>query len=492
MKRRKFLAALPALGLARTTAMCSTVGVAEAASKVYSDGGATHSFPRGFLWGTATASYQVEGAWKEDGKSESIWDRFCHTPGRVKGGDSGDVACDHYHRFSEDVAIMRQLHQNSYRFSIAWPRIQMDDGTVNRAGLDHYSRVVDALLEAGISPLCTLYHWDLPQVLQDHGGWLDRDLAFRFADYAEIVLKRLGDRVKRWAVFNEPWIFTYLGYGAGIAPPAKASNNDYLRAAHTTNLAYGLASRAIRATSGQAQIGSAFNMAPAVPRSKSRADAEAAMRYHAYNNVYFLEANLHGRYPDPLATDQAREVMGFRSGDEELMCGPVDWIGINYYKRAMVEDLPATQPTLASRVKTSVGTQGWLTHNGWEVWPDGLYDIVMQIAREYPALPIEITENGCAYSDAPSLNAPARVADSRRIDYYRGHLIALSRAIRDGANVRGFHAWSLLDNLEWQEGFSQRFGLVYVDFPTQRRVLKDSALWYAQVAASNMVHDAAS
>lgn len=490
MKRRRFLAVLPVASIAAAVANRSGVTEPLASSSNVQAEGTAHSFPKGFLWGTATASYQVEGAWNADGKVESIWDRFCHTPGRVKGGDNGDSACDHYHRFREDIATMRQLHQSSYRFSISWPRIQTESGAVNSRGLDHYERVVDALLEAGIDPLCTLYHWDLPQALQERGGWLDRDLAWRFAEYAEIVVKRMGDRVSRWAVFNEPWIFTYLGYGAGIAPPARSNNEDYLRAAHTCNLAYGNASRVIRSASRKASIGSAYNMAPAVPRTTSAADADAALRYHQCNNVYFLEAALHGRYPEFLSTDKARTVMGFRSGDEKLMRGEVNWVGINYYKRAIVEDVPTDHNPLSSRVKTSIGNQGWLTHNGWEVWPQGLYDITMQIAREYADLPIEITENGCAYGDTPNPDAPTGVNDVRRIHYYREHLLALARAIQDGAKVKAYHAWSLLDNLEWQDGCSQRFGLVYVDFPTQRRVIKDSGYWYGKVAASNSVHEA--
>jgi len=347
--------------------------------------------------------------------------------------------------------------------------------------------VTDALVAACIRPLCTLFHWDLPQTLQDRGGWLNRDLASRFADYAAIVVKRLGDRITQWAVFNEPWIFTYLGYAGGTHPPATRNYEHYLRAAHTVNLAQAQATRAMRAQSSVAKIGSAYNMAPAVPRSGTQADNDAAKRLHQFNNVYFLEASMHGRYPAPLSSDRALAAMGFQAGDERLMQAPVDWIGINFYKRTIVEDAPSNAETLSSRVTASIGTEGWLTHNGWEVWPDGLYDITMQIAREYPGIPIEITENGCAYSDAPEIGSAPEVHDVRRIRYYREHLVALARAIRDGADVRGYHAWSLLDNLEWQEGYGQRFGLVYVDFPTQRRVIKDSGLWYGRVAATNTV-----
>lgn len=489
MKRREFLGNLTGAVVLGRAGLLYPAGIREAIS----DGNASqtqtagsYTFPKDFFWGTATASYQVEGAWNVDGKEESIWDRFCHTPGRVKGGDNGDVACDHFHSYIDDIEIMRRLHQRSYRFSIAWPRIQFSsNGAVNQAGLDHYERVTDALLAAGIRPLCTLYHWDLPQLLLDRGGWLNRDLASRFADYAAIVAKRLGDRITQWAVFNEPWIFTYLGYASGSHPPGSKNFEHYLRAAHTVNLAQAMATRAIRAQTSLARIGSAYNMAPAVPRSATQVDADAADRYHHSNNVYFLEASMHGRYPAFLSGDRALAAMDFHTGDERLMQAPVDWIGINYYKRTIVEDASSNATSLSPRDNASIGTEGWLTHNGWEVWPDGLYDITMQISREYPGIPIEITENGCAYSDAPEIGAVPQVHDKRRIRYYHDHLLALGRAIRDGADVRGYHAWSLLDNLEWQDGYSQRFGLVYVDFPTQRRVIKDSGLWYGRVAEAN-------
>lgn len=452
------------------------------------DPGSSSSFPKGFLWGSATASYQVEGAWNVDGKEESIWDRFTHTPGRSKGGDNGDVACDQYHRFREDVGILKQLHQGSYRFSMSWPRIQSSlTGAPNHAGLDYYDRLTDALLEAGIRPLCTLYHWDLPQPLLEKGGWLNRDISGWFASYVEIVAKRFSDRITNWAVFNEPWIFLYLGYAGGNHPPGGHSFTDYLRAAHIANLTHAQAVVVLRSHSKKNSVGSAYNMAPANPITNSQADRDAAARYHATNNVYFLEAAMKGRYPSFMNTDQVLAQMGYRDGDDKRMTAPVDWIGINYYKRVMVKD---GRPNTELHIPTadgSMGTEGWTTHGGWEIWPQGLYDIVTQISREYPGIPIEITENGCCYLDAPEPGAVPRVRDDRRIHYYRGHLQALSRAIRDGANVRAYHAWSLLDNLEWQEGYSQRFGLVYVDFPTGRRVIKDSGYWYGKVAATGIV-----
>src|ERR1035438_3104702 len=276
-------------------------------------------FPDGFLWGLATASYQVEGAWNEDGKGESIWDRFVHTVGKVKGGATGDIACDQYHLYPQDIAIMKRLNQKSYRFSISWPRIQpTGTGAANQKGLDHYRKLVDTLLEAGIRPFCTLYHWDLPQALEDRGGWPNRDLAAIFADYAGILAKNLGDRITVWAPFNMPWTFTYLGYGVGIHPPGRADYNDFLKAAHTVNLAQGEAFRAIKAASSKATVGSAYGMAPAYPKTDGEADRAAAARYHAMNNVYFLDTAMYGRYPNPFAGETPHQAMGFRPGDDKI------------------------------------------------------------------------------------------------------------------------------------------------------------------------------
>jgi len=440
-------------------------------------------FPKDFIWGTATASYQIEGAWNEDGKGESIWDRFAHTPGRVKGGDTGDVACDSYHRYVEDIAIMKQLNQKSCRFSISWPRIQSTGtGAVNQKGIDFYNRYVDALLVAGIRPMATLYHWDLPQTLEDKGGWPNRDLAGYFAQYAEIMTKALGDRVTTWCIFNEPLVFTLVGYGFGEHAPGRKDTALFLKAAHTTNIAQGEAFRAMKALAPKAQIGSAFSMSPGVPATASVADRAAAQRYHALNNVYFLETALRGKYPRAFVGGTPTKVMGFKPGDEKLMRAPLDWIGVNYYFRQAVT---ANKTVKYWGYDAKIPNEGPLTHIGWEIWPQGFYDLVTRIARDYK-LPIEITENGCSYLDSPDANG--RVADDRRIAYLKAHLAEIARAIRDGADVRGYHAWSLLDNFEWAEGYSQRFGLTYVDFHDQRRIIKDSGLWYGRVAASNRIN----
>jgi len=351
-------------------------------------------FPANFMWGSATASYQVEGAWQEDGKGPSIWDTFAHTVGKVKGSDTGDVACDSYHRYKEDIAVMKQLNLKSARFSIGWPRIQpIGTGTVNQKGLDFYSRYVDALLEAGIRPMCTVFHWDLPQTLEDQGGWTNRDTYKHFADYAGIVSKALGDRVNTWAIFNEPWVFTYLGYGSGIHAPGKKDPKLFLKAAHTVNLAQGEAFRAMKATAPKSKLGSAFSMSPGTPASDSEADRAAAERYHAINNVFFLNTAIHGEYPKAFVGDPPYEIMGVQQGDGKIMQAPLDWVGINYYNRHIISTAPWVPYTQYNDVMPA---EGPITYNGWEVWPWGLYDIVTRISKEYNRPIIEITENGCA------------------------------------------------------------------------------------------------
>jgi beta-glucosidase len=442
-------------------------------------------FPEGFHWGTATASYQIEGAWREDGKGESIWDRFAHAPGKIKGGDTGDVACDSYHRYREDIALMREMNLDSYRFSIAWPRIQPEGrGSANAKGLDYYSRLVDALLAAGIRPFPTLYHWDLPQALEDAGGWPNRDTAGRFADYAHIVTQALGDRVQSWMIFNEPLIFTLMGYRIGIHAPGRREPSAFLRAGHTVNLAHGEAFRAIRAGSSEARIGTAFNMSPCEPAGDSEADAEAAERWHRYRNLWFLEPALRGRYPEVFPGGLPEAEMGVREGDLERVRAPLDFLGINLYTRTLVAHQKEGPLGLdAAPVGPAGGDRGPRTDFGWEVWPDALYDMIVRVTRDYDRPVIEVTENGCSYGDGPDANGV--VNDTRRIDFHAGYLAAVSRAIDEGADVRGYHAWTLIDNFEWAEGFGQRFGLAYVDFPSADRTLKESGRWYGRVAAEN-------
>ncbi len=404
---------------------------------------ATPPFPNGFLWGTATAAFQVEGAWKEDGKGESIWDRFSHTQGKIRGGATADVACDHYHRFPEDIGIVKQLNLKSYRFSISWPRIQPSGtGPANEKGLDHYARLVDTLLEAGIRPFCTMYHWDLPQALEDKGGWPNRDLAGYYAEYAGILGKRLGDRITVWAPFNMPWTFAYLGYGAGAFPPGKADIGLFLRAAHTISLAQSEALRALKAASPKATVGSAYGMAPAYPKTDSEADKAAAARYHAMNNVFFLHAAMHGEYPKAFVSDAPYKLMGFQPGDEKVLKAPLDWVGFHYYTRRVVSAVGTGSSAGGARFGTEteldgggagsrddytrfhaeMPTEGPLTDAGLEVYPRGIYDLVQQISREYDHPVIEITESGCSYLDAPYAGEGGRVPDIRRIAFFRSYL----------------------------------------------------------------------
>ncbi|HUN82835.1 MAG TPA: family 1 glycosylhydrolase [Terracidiphilus sp.] len=462
-------------------------------------------FPDGFLWGVATAAYQVEGAWNEDGKGESIWDRFTHTVGKVKGGTTGDVACDQYHLYPQDMTLAKRLNQKSLRFSISWPRIQpTGTGAPNMKGLDHYSRVVDAMLENGLRPFCTIYHWDLPQALEDRGGWPNRDLAGYYADYAAILAKHLGDRITIWAPFNMPWSFTYMGYGVGAFPPCRTNFADFLKAAHTVALAQSQALRSIKAASSKATVGSAYGMCPAYPKTDSEADRAAAARYHAMNNVFFLEAAMKGRYPKAFVGEPPYDLMGFKPGDEKLLYAPLDWVGFHYYTRRIVSDAgsahsfgggsfggteiesdPSTGRDPYTRFRAVMPTEGPLTESGLEVWPHGIYDLVTQISREYDHPIIEITESGCGYLDAPYEKENGRVPDPRRIQFFREELAELARAITDGARVRSFHAWSLLDNFEWANGHTERYGLMYVDYRDQKRTIKDSGIWYAKVAATN-------
>jgi beta-glucosidase len=501
--RRKFvrsvLGASAAAGLSSFLSGCSSSSkastispgaIAKAASSHQFDASSEIVFPKGFFWGAATAAYQIEGAWNEDGKGESIWDRFAHSPGKIKNGDTSDVTCDSYHRWREDISLMRAMNLNSYRFSIAWPRIQPSgSGPADSKGIDYYSRIVDALLEAHIRPFVTLYHWDLPQALDDAGGWPNRDTASRYADYVQLVAQALGDRVSDWMLFNEPSVFTFSGYLEGRHAPGHKSILDFLRATHTVNLAQGAGFRALKAARPAARVGTAFNMSPCEPTTDSNEDKLAAGRAHAITNVWFIEPALRGRYPAAL-TFLPETAMGIKSGDLEKTRAALDFIGINLYYRTIASAPSAVEIAAHAQdwlfpVKVEGGREGPKTDIGWEVWPKALYDMVTRITRDYNRPAIEITESGCAYNDGP--DASGVIRDARRISYHHEYLTALARAMADGADVRGYHAWSLMDNFEWAEGFSQRFGLTYVDYKTQMRTIKDSGRWYARVAAENRV-----
>ena len=478
--RREFLGGL--IGAAAVSALPNPAFALEGTAQT-ANAFVPYQFPKDFVWGVATASYQIEGGWNLDGKGESIWDRFSHTVGKVKGADTGDVACDSYHRFKEDVEIAKKLNVKSYRFSVSWPRIQADGtGKPNQKGLDYYKRLADALGEANIQPLATLYHWDLPQPLQDKGGWPNRDIVGPFVEYCEIVTKALGDRVTKWCIFNEPWVFTFLGYAWGMHAPALKDFAATMKATHVVNVAQGQAFRALKALNPKFLVGTAYSMSYCQPLTPSAEDKEAAERAHAMGNDWFLRTALKGEYPKAFPGENPLDVMGVKAGDMELVRAPLDFLGINYYRRQLVSAKAAGKDEDAMAVKHEDGTEGPLTDFAWEVWPGGFYEMIMQITREYNKPVIEITENGCSYLDSPDVRG--RVPDQRRIDYTRGYLSAVGRAMKDGADVRTYHHWSLLDNFEWAEGYAQRFGLVYVDFRDQRRIIKDSGHWYAKLAAT--------
>ncbi len=443
------------------------------------------TFPEGFLWGCATASYQIEGFPLADGAGPSIWHRFSHTPGNIYNGHTGDQACEHYRRYREDVALMKELGLKAYRFSIAWPRIfPQGRGRPNPAGLDFYDRLVDSLLEAGIVPFVTLYHWDLPAALQDLGGWANRDIAHWFAQYAVAVFARLGDRVKHWITLNEPWVVMDAGYISGRHAPGMRDLGAGLRVAHHLLLAHARAVHAYRACGGKGQIGITLNLGPQQPASDSPQDRAAADRAHAYLNRLFLDPIFQGQYPQVLV-DWFRDWWPHLcEGDLEEFHTPVDFVGVNYYTRRVLRYSPGEGTVHAAGVPQDAPH----TAMGWEVYPQGLYELLVWIRDSYGNPALYITENGAAFED--TLSAEGEVDDPDRLDYLRRHLAQAHRAIQDGVDLRGYFVWTLLDNFEWAHGYSKRFGIVYTDYPTQRRVVKQSGRWYAQVIARNAVDEA--
>ena len=452
-------------------------------------------FPPGFAWGAATASYQIEGAVHEGGRSPSIWDTFSHTPGAVFNGDTGDVADDHYHRYRDDVALLADLGVTHYRFSLAWPRLQPDGrGGINGPGLDFYQRLVDQLLGRGIQPWVTLYHWDLPQVLEDAGGWPVRDTAERFAEYAGLVHHRLHDRIHCWTTLNEPWVSAFLGYAAGHHAPGRREPAAALAAAHHLLLGHGLAIRTLREQDPGSELGITLNLQPVDPATDEPRDADAARRIDAVTNRIFLDPLLRGGYPADLRRDVATvsDLAFVQDGDEQTIAAPLDLLGVNYYRRTVVRAAAGADPDRTPEWVGSAEVEGVsqglpATAMGWEIDPQGLYDLLDRIQRDYGPVPLYVTENGAAFDDAPGPDG--RVADPARVDYLDRHLRAAWRAIRDGIDLRGYFVWSLLDNFEWAYGYSKRFGLVYVDYQTQRRIPKDSARWFAEVTRRNGVPD---
>ncbi|MFG2647157.1 GH1 family beta-glucosidase [Streptomyces sp. NPDC048436] len=458
------------------------------------------TFPDGFLWGAATSAYQIEGAVREDGRTPSIWDTFSHTPGRTADGDTGDVAVEHYHRYRDDVALMADLGLSAYRFSVSWSRVQPTGrGPAVQRGLDFYRRLVDELLDKGIKPALTLYHWDLPQELEDAGGWPVRDTAYRFAEYAGFVAEALGDRVESWITLNEPWCSAFLGYGSGVHAPGRTDPAAALQAAHHLNLAHGLATQALRgALPARAQVAVSLNSSVVRAVSDHPEDMDARRRIDNLANGVFHGPMLHGAYPADLLTDTARvtDWSFVHDGDLTAIHQPLDALGLNYYTPALVSaeqnaagdaradghGASAHSPWPGADDVAFHQTPGERTEMGWTIDPTGLHDLIMRYTREAPGLPLYITENGAAYDDKP--DPEGRVHDPERIAYLHGHLAAVRRAITDGADVRGYYLWSLMDNFEWSYGYGKRFGAVYVDYETQARTPKSSAHWYAAVAAA--------
>jgi beta-glucosidase len=455
------------------------------------------AFPPGFVWGTATAAYQIEGAAREDGRISSIWDTFSHTPGLVANGDTGDVAADHYHRYAEDVALMSDLGVSAYRFSAAWPRIGVS--SVNRAGVDFYSRLVDELLGAGIKPILTLYHWDLPQVLQDAGGWTNRDTALRFAEYASVLASALGDRVPMWTTLNEPWCSSFLGYGSGAHAPGHTDGASALTAVHHLLLAHGLATSAMRAVlPPTAEIAITLNPAVARPVSDSPEDIAAARKVDGLQNRIWTEPLFNGVYPEDVRefTAGVTDWSYVHEGDLEIISEPLDLLGVNYYNPIRVAHYDgAGERARADGHGKGSGTAwpgcddvqfldapGRHTEMGWPIDASGLHELLVRLSNDY-GMPMMVTENGAAFRD--SVSADGQVHDPERVEYLQDHLAAVHAAISDGIDVRGYMVWSLLDNFEWAYGYEKRFGITYVDFETQQRILKDSGRFYQDVARNN-------
>jgi beta-glucosidase len=438
------------------------------------------TFPDGFLWGAATSAYQIEGSPLADGAGPSIWQRFAHTPGMMANGDTGDIACDHYNRMESDVALMKKMGLKAYRFSIAWARVMpQGKGAVNQKGLDFYARLVDTLISNGIEPLATLYHWDLPAALDDRGGWLNPDIASWFADYATVMYKRLDGGVKKWATLNEPWVVTDGGYLHGVLAPGHRNKFEAPIASHHLLRSHGAAVKAYRAV-GKNEIGIVVNIEPKYPASPSADDAAAVSRADAYMNRQYLDPVFLGQYPDEL-----KEIFGeawpqWPQEDFDLIKQPVDYIGVNYYTRSVTKHNEHNYPLKVSPVRQ----QATYTETGWEVFPQGLTDTLTWIRDRYKNPPVYITENGSAFYDPPVAENGA-IDDPLRLSYQKKHLHAVSDAIAQGCDIRGYMAWSFMDNLEWSLGFSKRFGIVHVDFATQMRTIKASGHHYSKVIATN-------
>jgi beta-glucosidase len=432
-----------------------------------------------FVWGAGTAAFQIEGATRVDGRGESIWDRFAAHPGNVADGDTGDPACEHYYRWREDLDLIRELGLQGYRFSVAWPRVQPDGrGPVNQKGLDFYRRLAEGLNERGIKPLATIYHWDLPQALQDEGGWAERDVVERFAEYARLVLDGLDGVVGDWITHNEPWVTSFLGYALGVKAPGLRDWRGAVRASHHALVAHGVVVREFREAGRDGRIGITLDLTVARPASASEADVAAAERFDGYHNRWFLDPVLRGEYPADmleLYEDQVGPLDMIRDGDLETIAQPLDFLGVNFYRPNLMA--AGDSPVLGVR---EVEQDAEVTAMDWPVVPEALTELLLRIKRDYGDLPLLITENGAAFQDRLDDGV---VDDERRLAYLRGHIDAVERAKAQGVDVRGYYVWSLLDNFEWEWGYDKRFGIVYVDYATQRRIPKRSALWYRDLIA---------
>ena len=442
------------------------------------------AFPAGFLWGAATAAYQVEGAAREDGRGPSIWDTFARTPGNITNGDTGDVACDHYHRWQSDVALMADLGLKGYRFSVSWTRILPDGrGPVNQKGLDFYRRLVDALLVRGITPALTLNHWDLPQALQDRGGWPERDTAYRFAEYAGHMFRALGNDVPLWITHNEPWCVSMLGHFRGVHAPGVKDLGAALRASHHLSLSHGMAARAYKAMGLSGKVGITLSLFPHYPETDCDADRAVARLSDGYTNRWFLDPVLRGAYPADMVEHLGKFVgplSWVADGDLDVMGGTADFLGINYYHRRVIRAKPGHDLGWEV-IDRSPGVP--TTDMGWEIVPYGLTDLLLRLKADYGDVPLYITENGAVYDDV--ISPDGHVHDAARVEFLRRHVAAAQKAVAAGANLRGYFAWSLMDNFEWAFGYSKRFGLVHVDYKTQKRTPKDSARFWQQVIARN-------
>ena len=438
------------------------------------------SFPEDFVWGVSTASYQIEGAWDEDGKGRSIWDTFSHTPGKIKEGHTGDEACDHYHRYGEDIDLMKALGVNAYRFSTSWPRLFPEgSGRPNRQGRDFYDKLIDALLAANITPWLCLNHWDLPQALQDKGGWTERDITYWFADYAAYTAEQYGDRVQYFAMHNEPNVVALVGHLLGIHAPGMQDISAYAASVHHLNLAQGAALARLREMNSGWQLGTVINLQPVHPNNDTEEDVQAAALFDAVWNRNFSDPLFKGRYPE-----QTQNLIDpfIQDGDLDQIMQPLDFFGLNLYSRSLIQ----ADNSLLGMGQAPPPEDAELTDMGWEVFPDALYEQLIKLKNDYGNPDIYVTENGAAFPDTLTDEG---VDDPKRIDYYRRYLAAANRALDEGVNLKGYFAWTLLDNFEWVEGYTKRFGLVHVDFKTQKRTPKRSFEWFQEVISQGELPD---